>query len=107
MPEGKFLKDARGEICFDTTWREDPIPSRVESLSADPGWRLLPEFHHDCRNQHSSPLREPGLRPLRPGFSYNDRVTKGDLTDGDYDPIARYEQGVMILLILFAAPSLA
>ena len=67
--------------------------------------RLLPEFHHDCRNQHSSPLREPGLRPLRPGFSYNDRVTKGDLTDGDYDPIARYEQGVMILilLILFAA----
>jgi len=32
-------------------------------------------------------------------------VTKGDLTDGDYDPIARYEQGVMILilLILFAA----
>jgi hypothetical protein len=34
-------------------------------------------------------------------------VTKGDLTDGDYDPIARYEQGVMILLILFAAPSLA
>jgi len=30
-------------------------------------------------------------------------VTKGDPTDGDYDPIARYEQGVMILLILFAA----
>ena len=37
------------------------------------------------------------------GFSYNDRVTKGDPTDGDYDPIARYEQGVMILLILFSA----
>jgi hypothetical protein len=87
---------------------EQPIRWRVESLSAGPGWRLLPEFHHDCRNQHSSPLREPGLRPLRPGFSYpgfsyNDRVTKGDPTDGDYDPIARYEQGVMILLILFAA----
>jgi hypothetical protein len=65
-------------------------------------------FHHDCRNQHSSPLREPGLRPLRgPGFSYNDRVTKGDPSDGDYDPIARYEQGAMIVLFIFAAAFLA
>jgi hypothetical protein len=85
MPEGKFLKDAREGNLLRHDMEEHPIPSRVESLSAGPGWRLLPEFHHDCRNQHSSPLREPGLRPLRPGFSYNDRVTKGDLTDGDYD----------------------
>jgi len=37
-----------------------------------------------CRNQHSSPLREPGLRPPRPGFSYNDRVTNGDPSNGDH-----------------------
>jgi hypothetical protein len=30
-------------------------------------------------------------------------VTKGDPSDGDYDRIARYEQGVMIVLVIFAA----
>jgi hypothetical protein len=50
----------------------------------------------------------PAERPLRgPGFSYNDRVTKGDPSDGDYDRIARYEQGVIIALVIFAAAFLA
>jgi len=60
-----------------------------------------------CRNQHSSPLREPGLRPPRPGFSYNDRVTNGDPSNGDHDPITRYEQGAMIVLFILAAAFLA
>jgi hypothetical protein len=34
-------------------------------------------------------------------------VTKGDPSDGDYDRIARYEQGVVILLIILAAAFLA
>jgi hypothetical protein len=34
-------------------------------------------------------------------------VTKGDPSDGDYDRIARYEQGVMIALVIFAAAFLA
>jgi hypothetical protein len=50
---------------------------------------------------------KPGLRPPRPGFSCNDRVTKGDPSDGDYDRIARYEQGVIIVLVIFAAAFLA
>jgi hypothetical protein len=29
-------------------------------------------------------------------------VTKGDPSDGDYDPIARYEQGAMIVAVIFA-----
>jgi hypothetical protein len=30
-------------------------------------------------------------------------VTKGDPSDGDYDPIASYEQGAMIAAVIFAA----
>jgi len=35
------------------------------------------------------------------------RVTKGDPSDGDYDPIARDEQGAMIVAVIFAAAFLA
>jgi hypothetical protein len=34
-------------------------------------------------------------------------VTKGDPSDGDYDRIARYEQGVIIVLVVFAAAFVA
>ena len=30
-------------------------------------------------------------------------MTKDDPSDGDYDPIARYEQGAMIVAVIFAA----
>jgi hypothetical protein len=30
-------------------------------------------------------------------------VTKGDHSDGDYDPLARYEQGAIIVAVIFAA----
>ena len=52
----------------------------------------------------NSPLRETRLQRLtaRLGFSYNDRVTEDD-PDGDYGPIARYEQGAMIVAVIFAA----
>ena len=57
------------------------------------------------RNQHSSPLRETRLSdsPRELGFSFNDRVTKDDPSDGVYDPIARYEQGAIIVAVIFAA----
>jgi hypothetical protein len=54
------------------------------------------------------PLRETRLSDSPRGWvSRNDRVTKGDPSDGDYDPIARYEQGAMIVLFIFAAAFLA
>ena len=34
-------------------------------------------------------------------------MTKDDPSDGDYDPIARYEQGAMIVAVIFAAAFLA
>jgi hypothetical protein len=34
-------------------------------------------------------------------------VTKGVPSDGDYDRIARYEEGVMIVLVIFAAAFVA
>jgi hypothetical protein len=61
-------------------------------VSTHPMWQPLPGMTGG----------KPGLRPPRPGFSCNDRVTKGDPSDGDYDRIARYEQGVIIVLVIFA-----
>src|SRR6476646_10387507 len=66
-------------------------------VSTHPMWQPLPGMTGG----------KPGLRPPRPGFSCNDRVTKGDPSDGDYDRIARYEQGVIIVLVIFAAAFLA
>ena len=43
------LKSGRKTAFEGLRFQEHQNPSRVESVSAGPGWRLLPEFHHDCR----------------------------------------------------------